>query len=144
MPRTPFVLMVMGLLGAGLIASLWLSTLATADAPKLEAEQKKSKQLSEQVELLQRDVAAAGTPGALAKRAQELGMQPAPEPAHLLVNPDGSVTVVGKPKAAPLPAPPVPQAPPSSTIPAPPPAADGAQAQQPAAQAAVPPPAGGG
>jgi hypothetical protein len=134
--RTPFVLLVMVLLAVGLVAILWLSTAAAADSYRLTDARAAARTLQEQSENLRRDVATLGSAPEIARRAEELGLVEARDPARLVVGPDGGVTVVGQPRAATGPAP---VAPPAAPLPDPaaPPAADGtsdaATQQEPAA-----------
>ncbi|TPQ19363.1 hypothetical protein [Streptomyces sporangiiformans] len=95
--RTPFVLLVVLLLGGGLIALLMLNSALSAGAFKLDDLQKDKKSLTDEEQALQRDVDAYSAPDALQRRARELGMVPGGDPAFL--NPDG--TVRGVPSAAP-------------------------------------------
>jgi cell division protein FtsB len=121
--RTPFVLLVMALLAVTLVATLWLSTAATADSYHLQSARKMARQLSERSESLSRQVATLETAPELARRARELGMVPAGDVAQLVVQPDGEVVLVGQPRRAtappPPPAPPVSPAAPQA-LPAPP------------------------
>jgi len=160
--RAPFVLLVMALLAGGLIVSLWLSTAAAADSYRLEQARLQARELSERSAQLRQEVASLQTAPELAKRARELGMVPTGEPARLVVQPDGTVLVVGTPAPATAPPPPVPPTPPADQQPAaggaggaagaqPPadgqPAGDPAAGDQPApdpAAQAAPSPAGGG
>ncbi|MBV8993477.1 MAG: hypothetical protein JO287_07190 [Pseudonocardiales bacterium] len=114
--RTPFVMLVMALLAVTLVATLWLSTAATADSYHLQNARKVARQLTERSESLSRQVATLETAPELARRARELGMVPAGDAARLVVRPDGGVVLVGQPRRATAPAPP--PAPP--VIPAPP------------------------
>ncbi|GHE87443.1 hypothetical protein GCM10017786_18990 [Amycolatopsis deserti] len=98
--RATFVMLVMVLLAAGVVATLLLSTQAIADSYRLEQLRDDNAALAERVEQLQQDVSGAESPSSLAERAKALGMVPAKDPAHLVLNPDGSVTVVGEPKKA--------------------------------------------
>ena len=98
--RATFVLLMMMLLAAGVVATLLLSTQAIADSYRLEQLRENNAGLAERVEQLQQDVSGAESPSSLADRAKALGMVPAGDPAHLVQNPDGSVTVVGQPKKA--------------------------------------------
>lgn len=153
--RTPFVMLVMALLGVALVATLWLSTAATADSYHLENARKVARNLTERSESLGREVATLETAPELARRARELGMVPAGDPARLVIHPDGSVVLVGHPRRAvaapppPLPAPAPPPIVPPLAAPAVPPA--GAAAMPPAAPAgpaaaggaAAPAPSGG-
>jgi hypothetical protein len=111
----PFVLLIMVLLTTGLVATLWLSTAAAADSYRLDSARQATRDRSEEVERLHRDVAAMQSAPALAAAAQRIGMVPAGVPAVILVHPDGSSQVVGTPSkaraAAPPPAPAAPAAP---------------------------------
>ena len=122
--RTPFVMVVMALLAMALIATLWLSTAATADSYHLESARKTVRDLTERSEGLSRAVATLETAPELARRARELGMVPAGDPARLIVGPDGTVTLIGEPRRAVAPPPPPPPPPPLPLppSPAPPPA----------------------
>jgi cell division protein FtsB len=141
-PRTPFVLLAMALLAGGLVAALWLSTAAAGDSYRLEQARAQARGLSERAEQLRQEVASLQTAPELARRARDLGMVPTGDPARLVVQPDGTVQVVGTPVPATPPPPLVPPAPPASAPPAaaqPPadgqvPAAQPPAAQDPAAQ----------
>jgi hypothetical protein len=124
--RAKFVLLVMVLLVGGLVATLWLSTAASADSYRLQDARAGLTTLTQQDESLHREVAQMASAPELARRAEQLGMVRVEDPARLVVGPDGTVTVVGKPQAAPAPAPP-----PAPTAPA-------AGAQAGAAPPAVP------
>lgn len=104
--RTRVVVLVMVLLCAGLVATLWLSTAAAGDSYRLQRAQTEARNLAEQSEQLSRQVATLETAPQLARRAGELGMVPAEEPARLVVRPDGTVDVVGEPTPATAPPPP--------------------------------------
>ncbi len=118
--RVSFVILVMGLLVVGVVATLWLSTQSTADSYQLAQIQQNTQNLAARVQQLQQEIAQARSPGQLAKLAQQLGMVPANNLAHLVVGPNGAVTVVGTPSAATSSAPP----PPPSSTDAPPPDTD--------------------
>ena len=98
--RAKFVLLIMALLATGLIVTLWLSTAAAADSYRLQDARVAARALSEQSEQLRREVTAMDAAPALAQRAAALGMVPVQDSARLVVAPDGTVTVVGTPKAA--------------------------------------------
>jgi hypothetical protein len=104
--RATFVVSVMVLLVGGVVATLWFSTQATADAYRLEQAKNTTNQLQVQVGQLQQEVARQGSPQSLAQRARQLGMIPAPEAAHLVVGANGKVSVVGTPSVAQPPPPP--------------------------------------
>jgi hypothetical protein len=123
--RTSFVMLVMALLGTALIATLWLSTAATADSYHLQSALKVARNLTERSESLSRQVATLETAPELARRARELGMVPAGDVARLVVRPDGGVVLIGQPRRATAPTPPpvlaVPVLPPAPAVrPAPP------------------------
>ncbi|WP_328772270.1 hypothetical protein [Streptomyces sp. NBC_00286] len=94
--RTPFVLLIVLLLGGGLIGLLVLNSALSEGAFKLDDLQDDTKSLTDEEQALQRDVDAYSAPDALQRRARELGMVPGGDPAFL--NPDG--TVRGIPEAA--------------------------------------------
>lgn len=98
--RTPFVLLVMGLLAAGVLVTLFLSLSAVADSYRLEDARKKTTDLTSRVEQLKADVAKGESPEVLYDQARKLGMVPAPDPGRLKMNPDGSVNLTGSPTAA--------------------------------------------
>ncbi|MFE6164234.1 septum formation initiator family protein [Streptomyces sp. NPDC056486] len=94
--RTPFVLLVVLLLGGGLIGLLILNSSLNEGSFQLSELKKETTELTDQEQELQRDVDAYAAPDALQRRARELGMVPGGDPAFL--NPDG--TVRGVPGAA--------------------------------------------
>ncbi|GGR65498.1 MULTISPECIES: FtsB family cell division protein [Streptomyces] len=98
--RTPFVLLVVVLLGGGLIGLLVLNSALSEGSFELADLQKRTKTLTDEEQALQRDIDAYSAPDALQRRARELGMVPGGDPAFL--GPDG--TVKGVPSAAPAPA----------------------------------------
>ncbi|POX50325.1 septum formation initiator family protein [Streptomyces sp. Ru72] len=93
--RTPFVLLVVLLLGGGLIALLMLNSALSEGAFKLDDLQRQTKSLTDEEQALQRDVDAYSAPEALQRRARELGMVPGGDPVFL--NPDGTVKGVPVP-----------------------------------------------
>jgi hypothetical protein len=115
--RVTFVVLVMGLLVVGVVATLYFATQAAADAYKLEQAKTTTKTMSVRVDRLRQDVARQQSPLELAQKAQQLGMVPVGDPAVLVVGQDGKVTVVGTPSVAKPPPPPPP--PPSTTAPPP-------------------------
>jgi len=134
--RVPFVVLIIGLLGMGLITTLWLSTNSAESSYQLSSAKKETRLLSEQVEALHRDVATMDSAVALAQRASQLGMVPTANVARLVVAPDGAVAVVGKPAPAAPPAVPLPLQPPAQVRPTPAPTS---QAPAPVAGAPAPP-----
>jgi cell division protein FtsB len=100
--RTPFVLLVVLLLGGGLIGLLVLNSAISEGSFKLDDLQQETKNLTDEEQALQRDIDAYSAPEALQRRARELGMVPGGDPAFL--NPDGTVKGVPSPAPAPEPA----------------------------------------
>ena len=105
-PKTPFVLVVLSLLGGGLVALLLLSSASSADAFTQRKLQQENRALSIREQELGRQVAASEAPGALAQRARQLGLVEGADPGFLIVGPDGSATVKGSPVPATSPPPP--------------------------------------
>ncbi|PZG86212.1 hypothetical protein C1I97_33255, partial [Streptomyces sp. NTH33] len=87
--RTPFVLLVVLLLGGGLIGLLMLNSALSEGAFQREDLRRDTKNLTDEEQALQRDIDAYSAPDALQRRAQELGMVPGGDPAFLA--PDGTV-----------------------------------------------------
>ncbi|MFI0741235.1 septum formation initiator family protein [Streptomyces sp. NPDC021100] len=144
--RTPFVLLVVVLLGSGLIGLLLLNSALNQGSFELSRLQRKTTELTDRQQALQQEVDQLAAPDALERRARELGMVPGGSPAFL--NPDGTVSGVPAPAPeggaapgadGPDPAayrPPAP-APVPSPVPAPgPPAAEPAPSPAPAASTA--------
>jgi hypothetical protein len=127
----PFVLLIMVLLTSGLVATLWLSTAAAADSYRLDSARQATRDRTEEVERLHRDVAAMQSAPALAAAAQRIGMVPGGVPAVILVHPDGTSQVVGTPAKARAAAPPPPPAVPANPATPASPAAPGAQGTTP-------------
>ncbi|MFE6401236.1 septum formation initiator family protein [Streptomyces alboflavus] len=95
--RTPFVLLVVLLLGGGLITLLILNSSLNQGSFQLSKLKKETQELTDEEQELQKDVDEYAAPDALQRRARELGMVPGGDPAFLY--PDG--TVRGKPGVAP-------------------------------------------
>ncbi|WP_335931646.1 FtsB family cell division protein [Streptomyces sp. PTD5-9] len=124
--RTPFVLLVVVLLGGGLITLLVLNSSLNEGSFRLSELKKRTTELTDEQQALQRDVDGLSRPDALERRARELGMVPGGSPAFL--GPDGKVRgVPDEASAEPTPEPPRPpaaqqapttQAPPSTGAPA--------------------------
>ncbi|MFE7772308.1 septum formation initiator family protein [Streptomyces sp. NPDC057445] len=114
--RTPFVLLVVVLLGGGLITLLLLNSSLNEGSFELSELRRKTTELTDEEQALQRDVDGRSAPDALERRARELGMVPGGSPAFL--DPDGKVRGAPGKAAAP--------AAPSPVAPAPPPAAPSA------------------
>ncbi|MGP9021296.1 septum formation initiator [Streptomyces sp. BR1] len=93
--RTPFVLLVVALLGGGLISLLLLNSSLNEGSFKLSELRRKTTELTDEQQALQHDVDGLSAPDALSRRATELGMVPGGSP--LFLNPNG--TVKGVPAA---------------------------------------------
>ncbi len=121
--RAPFVLLVVVLLGGGLITLLLLNSALNQGSFELSELKRKTTELTEEQQALQRDVDSYSAPDALEQRARGLGMVPGGNPAF--IDPDGTVRgVPGRATAPPSPGPSpmdVPAAPPPA--PSSPPAA---------------------
>ncbi|MEV4924218.1 FtsB family cell division protein [Streptomyces roseoverticillatus] len=94
--RTPFVLLVVVLLGSGLISLLLLNSALNQGSFELSRLQRKTTELTDEQQALQQEVDQLAAPDALERRARELGMVPGGNPAFL--GPDG--TVRGQPSPA--------------------------------------------
>ncbi|MFE2936994.1 MULTISPECIES: septum formation initiator family protein [unclassified Streptomyces] len=102
--RTPFVLLVVVLLGGGLITLLVLNSALNEGSFRLSELKKRTTELTDEQQALQRDVDNFSEPDALERRARELGMVPGGSPAFL--NPDGTVRgVPAETTAEPVPPP---------------------------------------
>ncbi|MCX5382962.1 septum formation initiator [Streptomyces sp. NBC_00083] len=100
--RTPFVLLVVALLGGGLITLLVLNSALNAGSFKLSEYRRQTTELTDEQQALQRDVDDLSAPDALARRAGDLGMVPGGNPVFL--GPDGTVKGVPTPAGEPSPA----------------------------------------
>jgi hypothetical protein len=74
-PRLPFVLLVLALLGGSLVCLLVINTTLGAASFRISQLQKKSASLSLQEQNLRQQVAAEQAPAAIAQRAYALGMR---------------------------------------------------------------------
>ncbi|WP_425834896.1 septum formation initiator family protein [Streptomyces fractus] len=101
--RTPFVLLVVLLLGGGLITLLMLNSSLNEGSFQLTKLKKQTTELTDDEQELQRDVDSYSAPDALLRRARGLGMVPGGDPAFL--EPNGTVKGMPSPAAGP-PAPP--------------------------------------
>ena len=138
--RTPFVILIVTLLGGGLIALLLLNSAVNSDSFKLDKLEKETTGYTDEQQQLQQEVNGYGAPGELERKARELGMVPGGNPAFL--GPDGSVH--GSPQRATAPPPPPKPAttPPSTPASTPPsgPATTGPATTPPAAATTQPAP----
>jgi hypothetical protein len=74
--RTPFVLLVLGLLGGGLVCLLVINTTLSAASYQINTLQQGNAQLSQQEQALQQQIAKEQAPATIQKRAYQLGMRP--------------------------------------------------------------------
>jgi hypothetical protein len=74
--RTPFVLLLVGLLGGGLVCLLLINTVLAQGSFQITAIQQKNAALSQQEQQLQQQTAAEQAPASIAARARQLGMRP--------------------------------------------------------------------
>jgi len=96
-PRVPFAVLVVTLIAGGLGLLLLLNTASAANEVHHHDLAARDAGVAAQVQELQNEVAASAAPANLAAAAGELGMVPAGNPAFLVVGPDGSVRVMGRP-----------------------------------------------
>jgi hypothetical protein len=76
LPRMPFVLLVLGLLGGGLVCLLVVNTTLGASSFRLSQLQTENTKLSLQERALQGRIQNEQAPAEIAKRAYQLGMRP--------------------------------------------------------------------
>lgn len=88
--RTPFVVLLVGLLGAGLLGLLALNTVLAEGAFRLHSLEQQAAELATREQVLQRQVESLRAPGSLAQRARGLGMVDGGPPVHLRLS-DGAV-----------------------------------------------------
>ena len=109
----PFALLVLGLLGAGLVALLMLNTAMDDDSVRMQQAQQQQAALTDREQQLSEQLAGLSAPSALASQAAALGLVPNPQPAF--INPTTGA-VLGSPSPAPTPTPtPTPSPTPSQT-----------------------------
>ena len=78
MSRTPFILLVLGLLGGGLVCLLVINTTLAAGSFRISALAQGNAQASQRVEELQQQVAAEESPASIEQRALRLGLRMQP------------------------------------------------------------------
>ena len=76
--RTPFILLVCGLLGGGLICLLVINTTLAAASYRINALQRSNTEAAQRVQELQQQVATEESPGSIEQRAQRLGLREQP------------------------------------------------------------------
>jgi hypothetical protein len=75
-PRTPFALLVLGLLGGGLVCLLVINTTLGAASFKISELQQAGTTLAQQEQTLQSQVSTLANPAQVERRAYQLGMRP--------------------------------------------------------------------
>ncbi|SNR65278.1 hypothetical protein [Actinomadura mexicana] len=86
-PRAPFVLLIVGLLGGALVSLLLLNTVLAKDAFTLTRLQQSNKQLEQQRQAYEEEIAREGAPQQLSKKAEWLGMRQGEDPAFFSTEP---------------------------------------------------------
>ena len=96
--RTPFILLLLGLLGGALVSLLVISTTLAQGAFRITSLQEQNANLAREQQTLTNEVAQAGNPAVIAQKAEQLGMRPNP---HLgFIDQKTGKIIVGKPSRA--------------------------------------------
>jgi hypothetical protein len=96
--RTPFILLLVGLLGGALVSLLVISTTLAQGAFRITSLQEQNANLAREQQTLTNEVAQAGNPAVIAQKAEQLGMRANP---HLgFIDPKTGKIIVGKPSRA--------------------------------------------
>ena len=103
-PRTPFVLLIVVLVGAGLVGLLLLNTAINENAFRLHDLDQRQEALNLREQQLERDIQRLEAPGTLQAAARRLGLVPAGNPAYIHL-PSGQIVGVPTPAKAPAPTP---------------------------------------
>jgi hypothetical protein len=77
-PRTPFILLLIGLLGGALVSLLVISTTLASGAFQITTLQQQNNNLTREEQTLTNEVAQAGNPAVIASEATKLGMRQNP------------------------------------------------------------------
>jgi hypothetical protein len=105
--RAPFVVVLIGLLGAGIAAVLYLNTMTDEAGMRASTAKSKAIDLRLTIEALERDVAMLDATPRIADQARAMGLVPAGDSAMLIVDAVGAGSVIGDPTVVPGQAPPV-------------------------------------
>jgi hypothetical protein len=97
-PRTPFILLLVGLLGGALVCLLVISTTLAQGTFRITNLQEQNANLARQEQTLTNEVAQAGNPAVIAAEAKQLGMRPNPYLGFIDLKTRKIVT--GKPSSA--------------------------------------------
>ena len=96
--RTPFILLLVGLLGGALVSLLVISTTLAQGAFRITSLQEQNANLAREQQTLTNEVAQAANPAVIAGKAEQLGMRPNP---HLgFIDQKTGKIIVGKPSRA--------------------------------------------
>ena len=98
--KVPFVVLVIGSLGAGLGVTLWLSTASAERSYQLGSARQRTGCCSSRRKRSSATCCEAQSAPALAEAARRQGMIPTRDTAHLVQDPAGNWVVVGTPKPA--------------------------------------------
>jgi cell division protein FtsB len=82
----PFIFLVVGLLGGGLVCLLVLNTILASGSFQLTSLQQANTSLAQRQQMLQQQIAAEESPGAIAAEARKLGMVPVRQPRFVNLN----------------------------------------------------------
>jgi hypothetical protein len=99
LPRAPFLVVVVGLVIAGVLGVLVLNTKINENSFVLDGLQARQQAMDQQEQQLSRDLEEAQSPGNLRAAAKRLGLVPAGTPAFITL-PDGKIVGVPKPATA--------------------------------------------
>ncbi|MGY1712166.1 hypothetical protein ACI8AC_21925 [Geodermatophilus sp. SYSU D00758] len=103
--RAPFALLVVALLAATTVGLLVLNTSIAVNSLRATELESANAERAQEVQRLEQQVVAGGTPDRLADAAGDAGLVPAGTAAYLVLGPDGSVVLRGRPEPAPEPEP---------------------------------------
>ncbi|HET9973017.1 MAG TPA: hypothetical protein VFQ68_32605 [Streptosporangiaceae bacterium] len=96
--RTPFILLLVGLLGGALVSLLVISTTLAQGAFRITSLQEQNANLAREQQTLTNEVAQAANPAVIEGKAEQLGMRPNP---HLgFIDQKTGKIIVGKPSRA--------------------------------------------
>ncbi|SFK61481.1 hypothetical protein [Geodermatophilus ruber] len=98
--RAPFVLLVVALLVATTLGLLFLNTAIAVNSLQATALREANAERAEDVQRLEQQVIAGGTPAQLAAAATAAGLVPAGAAAYLVIGDDGTATLRGAPAPA--------------------------------------------
>jgi hypothetical protein len=99
LPRAPFLVVVVGLVIAGVLGVLVLNTKINENSFVLDGLQARQQAMDQQEQQLSRDLEEAQSPGNLRAAAKRLGLVPAGTPAFITL-PDGKIVGVPTPATA--------------------------------------------